>query len=80
MLSCVFVYGTLMRGMSNHQVLAPYFATVRLAQLQGILFDLPYGYPAVIDGNGVVHGELIELVDPKAALITLDKLEDYHGP
>lgn len=79
MLNRVFVYGTLMQGMSNHHLVAPYLIAIYSAQMRGILFDLPYGYPAVLDGEGVVKGELIELSDVADALATLDKLEQYHG-
>jgi gamma-glutamylcyclotransferase (GGCT)/AIG2-like uncharacterized protein YtfP len=79
MLNRVFVYGTLMQGMSNHQVVAPYLLAATPAQMKGILFDLAYGYPAVTDGDGLVIGELLELSEVTAALAKLDSLEEYHG-
>lgn len=78
--SQVFVYGTLMTGLSNYRVVAPYAVAAQPATIQGCLYHLPAGYPAVISGLGVVHGELITLTNLKQALKALDHLEDYHGP
>lgn len=75
----VFVYGTLMRGLYNHHVVEPFIASVQGGVTKGILFDLPYGYPAVVQGDGVVAGELIELNNIVVALERLDELEDYFG-
>jgi gamma-glutamylcyclotransferase (GGCT)/AIG2-like uncharacterized protein YtfP len=50
------------------------------AKTRGILYDLPYGYPAMIVGDGCVCGEILELDDAEKALAILDELEDYHGP
>lgn len=75
----VFVYGTLMKGLSNHQVIQPFIKSIEQASLQGQLFHLPYGYPAMMSGEGVVFGELVELDGPEEALVALDQLEDYYG-
>jgi gamma-glutamylcyclotransferase (GGCT)/AIG2-like uncharacterized protein YtfP len=76
----VFVYGTLMPGGSNVHVAergGPF--TVREAYVQGfVLYHLePEGYPAMVPGEGRVHGVLLDY-DPSdigAALVHLDALE-----
>jgi gamma-glutamylcyclotransferase (GGCT)/AIG2-like uncharacterized protein YtfP len=75
----VFVYGTLMSGMRNHHLIKPYLKRIISGKTDGILYDLPYGYPAIIPGNSIVCGEIMELRDPGEALEVLDRLEDYHG-
>ena len=59
----VFVYGTLMTGLSNHSVIKAFVKSICAGKTRGILYDLPYGYPAVKPGQGVVHGEVVELQD-----------------
>lgn len=76
----VFVYGTLQQGFANYGIIAPYCQTIRPARLQGVLYDLPFGYPAAIDGAGVITGEVVTLCPVGPALLVLDKLEDYYGP
>lgn len=70
----VFVYGTLTKGMGNHQLLkSAYFLGEGV--IKGVLYDLPYGFPGVIEGNGVVRGEVYIVND--YTLSQLDKLEGY---
>lgn len=76
----VFVYGTLRTGQNNHQLIAPYVESISEASITGELYQLPYGYPAVINGCGLVRGELIKFNDLKAALCVMDILEGYRGP
>lgn len=77
----IFVYGTLMRGMHNHQLLAPFVASVQVATVQGRLLHLEQeGYPVLLEGSGRVQGELVELTDETAALHILDLLEEFYGP
>jgi gamma-glutamylcyclotransferase (GGCT)/AIG2-like uncharacterized protein YtfP len=75
----VFVYGTLMKGLSNYSVIKPFVKSICAGKTRGILYDLPYGYPAVKPGQGVVHGEVVELQDVAEALQVLDSLEGYNG-
>jgi gamma-glutamylcyclotransferase (GGCT)/AIG2-like uncharacterized protein YtfP len=79
-LNKVFVYGTLMTGMKNHYLVEPYVKSVKPARVAGVLYDLPYGYPAMTTGNMEVFGELMELANITEALKVLDRLEDYRGP
>ncbi|MFZ5591461.1 MAG: gamma-glutamylcyclotransferase family protein [Bacillota bacterium] len=76
----VFVYGTLLTGMANHYLIAPYAKKITPAQARGLLYALPYGYPAMIAGNGTVYGEVVELTGGEEAWRVLDDLEDYRGP
>lgn len=78
----IFVYGTLMKGFENHKnYLSDYIIEERNGWLRGKLYHLPYGYPAVIEGEGIVHGEIYVVRDIKQLLLRLDWLEDYnqHG-
>lgn len=76
----IFVYGTLRQGGHNHRLIAEYVQSAHKATVKGMLFHLPYGYPAMVDGRGTVHGEVFELSDPETALAILDQLEGYRGP
>ena len=44
----VFVYGTLKKGQRNHEHFCRGFASAREATVRGRLYDLPYGFPALI--------------------------------
>lgn len=48
----VFVYGTLMTGMSNFKIIKPFVRKVTSAKLAGTVYHLPYGFPgAIFDGE-----------------------------
>lgn len=76
----VFVYGTLMTGQRNHGCVARWVATAQPATVNGLLYQLPYGYPAVVQGPGKVHGELLTFAYFGDALAAMDRLEGYEGP
>jgi gamma-glutamylcyclotransferase (GGCT)/AIG2-like uncharacterized protein YtfP len=44
----VFVYGTLKRGQRNHERFCRGALATREATVRGRLYDLPYGYPALV--------------------------------
>jgi gamma-glutamylcyclotransferase (GGCT)/AIG2-like uncharacterized protein YtfP len=44
----VFVYGTLKRGQRNHERFCRGALTVREATVRGRLYDLPFGFPALV--------------------------------
>ncbi|MGD1854523.1 MAG: gamma-glutamylcyclotransferase [Leptolyngbyaceae cyanobacterium] len=73
----VFVYGTLKPGGRYHQhYCAAYLQTSQLAQVRGLLYDLPdWGYPVMTPGDSWVKGYLFSL--EKTALSGLDDLEGY---
>jgi gamma-glutamylcyclotransferase (GGCT)/AIG2-like uncharacterized protein YtfP len=77
----VFVYGTLKPGGRYHHVAkeAGVF-TFEKAYLENfVIYDLePENYPAMIRGEGVVHGYVFEYEDIDAALVMLDRLEAIY--
>ena len=77
--AALFVYGTLKRGQLNSPLLAPYARGVEPARTRGRLYDLGL-FPALVAGEGTVHGELVRLdaADLAAALTLLDRLEGYR--
>lgn len=74
----IFVYGTLMRGQSRAPVLSRRARSRRAARTSGALVDLR-DYPGLVAGDGVVHGELVELTDPTDVIPELDGHEGFHG-
>lgn len=73
--NALFVYGTLMRGESNHGLLrgAVQFEDARVP---GRLFKLPAGYPALVAGEGTVFGELAFFDELSPHLPAIDAYED----
>lgn len=70
----LFVYGTLCSGEQQANLLGS--AMRRKAIVKGELYVLPAGYPAlVLTGSKNVHGELVEMRDPR--LFSL--LDSYEG-
>lgn len=74
----VFVYGTLMSGFNNHFVVSDYTNSVEAGEIEGLIYQLPEGYPAVISGKGRVKGEVLALKEVDEALKAMDLLEDYQ--
>ena len=77
----LFVYGTLMRGEPNADVLTERkeLEFVLPATMTGRMVDLGR-YPAVInEGRARVHGELVRVRDLAGTLCRLDQLEGFHG-
>ncbi|MCX7921496.1 MAG: gamma-glutamylcyclotransferase [Clostridia bacterium] len=70
----VMVYGTLMMGFENHKVIKESMF-ISKAKTRGKLYHLPYGYPAIIEGDGWVKGEVYQV--DETTLRALDLLEDY---
>ncbi|MBN3870230.1 gamma-glutamylcyclotransferase [Nostoc sp. JL33] len=74
----VFVYGTLKPGEANYQrYCAGKVVDVKRAFVQGKLFALPMGYPAMTLGDSQVHGYLLSFPNSRI-LNELDVLEDYQ--
>ena len=61
----VFVYGTLKRGQHNHERFCRGVVEVREATVRGRLYDLPYGFPALVvpEENVLVTGTTNYLAD-----------------
>ncbi|MEH1891406.1 MAG: gamma-glutamylcyclotransferase [Nostoc sp.] len=74
----VFVYGTLKPGEANYKkYCTDKIIDVKRAFVQGKLFALPIGYPAMTLGNTQVYGYLLSFSNPRI-LNDLDMLEDYQ--
>lgn len=75
----VFVYGTLKPGEANYKkYCADKIIDVKRAFVQGKLFALPMGYPAMTLGNTQVYGYLLSFSNPRI-LNELDVLENYQS-
>jgi len=68
-----------MEGFENYRIyLEGKVKAIRKATVEGIIYHLPEGYPAMIPGRGRVKGEIIEVTDSKI-LEEIDLLEEYKG-
>lgn len=73
----VFVYGTLKPGECNYEAYcAGQVVEMQQALTYGKLFDLPFDYPAMTQGDRPIHGYLLSFADA-SILSDLDELEDY---
>ncbi|MBV6625513.1 MAG: gamma-glutamylcyclotransferase [Rivularia sp. (in: Bacteria)] len=73
----VFVYGTLKPGEANYELYCSHkVVDAQKAWVRGELYALPQGYPAMTQGDNVVHGYLLSFANPEI-LSSLDELEDY---
>ncbi|WP_027621719.1 gamma-glutamylcyclotransferase family protein [Acetivibrio clariflavus] len=73
----VFVYGTLMKGFQNYKrYLEGKINSITPGRTYGVLYHLREGYPALLPGNEIVEGEIMEPVDDML-LKSLDRLEGY---
>lgn len=73
----VFVYGTLMKGFWNHRAyLEGRISRITPGKTCGLLYHLPEGYPAMLEGDEAVKGEIMEPVN-ETLLKSLDRLEGY---
>lgn len=73
----LFVYGSLMKGMVHHNKVAALVKEIRPALCEGSLYRLPVGYPAMVEGPGTVHGELLTLNSFKDIIKLLDEFEGF---
>lgn len=76
----VFVYGTLLKGESNHRVIVPFTEDTQPGAIQGTLYDFgPHPF-LVLSQTGVVHGEWVKIKGcmERQALHALDQLEGYR--
>lgn len=76
----VFVYGSLRQDFWNHdKVLKNRIKHIQPGTIKGFsLYHLPAGYPAIVEGEDVVHGEVCTLSNDKH-LKSIDLLEGYTG-
>ncbi|NJN19972.1 MAG: gamma-glutamylcyclotransferase [Leptolyngbya sp. RL_3_1] len=76
-INAVFVYGTLKPGEAYYQKYCqPYVQQAIPAQVQGCLYHLPQGYPALTQGENWVQGSLLKLL-PDTDLSIIDQFEGY---
>jgi gamma-glutamylcyclotransferase (GGCT)/AIG2-like uncharacterized protein YtfP len=74
----VFVYGTLKPGEANYKkYCAGKVVDVKRAFVEGKLFTLPMGYPAMTQGSSKVYGYLLSFSSSRI-LNELDVLENYQ--
>lgn len=78
-----FVYGTLMKGFSNHAVIdKDWIENIEDARIKNVeLFMHPYAdFPCLINGNEEVLGELITIKEPflTKAIHKMDRLEGFY--
>lgn len=75
----VFVYGSLMNNFFNYErYLRDIILDTKKARVTGKLYHLTKrGYPALIDGEDSVYGELISFENFKENLQRLDEMEGY---
>ena len=60
----MFVYGTLMKGFVNYDHhLRGQVISITQGDTAGQLYHLPQGYPALVEGDKAIKGEVMELVD-----------------
>ena len=69
----LFVYGSLKAGFGNNRHLgeSKFIGTDKFKG--GVMYSLGY-YPGVVDGNGVIHGEVYRISSK-----TLDRLDRLEG-
>jgi gamma-glutamylcyclotransferase (GGCT)/AIG2-like uncharacterized protein YtfP len=76
-IDAVFVYGTLKPGEAYYQKYCqPYVLEAIPAKVQGCLYHLPRGYPALTEGESWVQGSFLKL-RPGTDLGVIDQFEGY---
>jgi len=74
----LFVYGTLMSGQKRFNQVESYVLSQHDATVRGHLHHLG-GYPGMKWGDGVVHGQLMELDNVEECLERMDSIEGFLG-
>lgn len=73
----LFVYGTLKKNKSNHNLLKN-AEFIGEAFVFGTLYDLNVGFPALVEtGNNKVYGEIYKIDD--SLIESLDQFEGFHN-
>jgi len=73
----LFVYGSFMTGMVHHNKVQAFVKEAKPATTLGTLYRLPVGYPTLLEGSSVVHGELLLLENLKELIKIIDEFEGY---
>jgi len=74
----LFVYGTLMSGQIRFNQLESLIISTQQASTNGCLHHLG-SYPGMKLGEGIVHGELVEMRDAERCLEKMDQIEGFLG-
>jgi gamma-glutamylcyclotransferase (GGCT)/AIG2-like uncharacterized protein YtfP len=73
----VFAYGTLKPGEINYPICDRWVTNTQPAIASGLLYQLPFGYPAMVAcADGIVHGVILSFAD-SAILQKLDEFEQH---
>ena len=75
----VFVYGSLREGFFNYdKYLKNKVSPASLGEVKGKLFHLSHkGYPALLEGEDTIIGEIMEIKDFYENIVSLDEMEGY---
>lgn len=78
----IFVYGSLRTGFYNYdKYLKGKVSDTKLGNVKGKLYHMPNkGYPALLEGEDIVIGEVMTIKDFEEVMIPMDKMENYYGP
>lgn len=72
----LFVYGTLRDGQTARSLVANQITRAEKATTRGAIYAFPMGYPGFVEhGEGIVHGEVLWLVELAATFGLLDAYE-----
>lgn len=76
-----FVYGSLREGFFNYnKYLDGHVLTSEIATTKGDLYHIKHkGYPALVDGNRNIEGEVITVDNPAVLVKALDEMENFYG-
>ena len=77
----IFVYGSLRIGFFNYdKYLMGKVSDSKIGKVKGKLYHMPNkGYPALMEGDDEVFGEVMTLNDFESVMIPMDKMENYYG-
>jgi len=77
----VFVYGSLREGFFNYdKYLKNKVSPASLGEVNGKLFHIPHkGYPALLDGEDTVIGEIMALKNFCEDIVSLDQMEGFRS-
>ena len=77
----IFVYGSLRTGFYNYdKYLKGKVKDAKLGKVKGKLYHMPHkGYPALLEGEDVVIGEVMTVKNFEEVMIPMDEMENYYG-
>lgn len=77
----IFVYGSLRTGFFNYnKYLLGNVSKSELGKVKGKLYHMPHkGYPALIEGDDTICGEIMTLNNFEKVMIAMDEMENYYG-